>query len=201
MIAQPLKRQGFTVMEIMIALGIFTALTSLAASFFVQGYKVNSFASRLDAQVKSGRDGIEVMSREIREAIDSDRGDYLVEDVQNDAFTFYSNIDSDGSAEKVRYFVDNLILKKGVIDATGSPPQYLEANEIITTIAQYINNGGNPIFTYYDSNGSLLSSFPSEEDEIRLIHVFLNIDIDPGEIPVKYELETSIQIRNLKDNL
>lgn len=194
------KQNGFTLLEVIVALGIFTALVSIVTIFFIQGYRINNFSSELDLQVKHARDGLEIITKEIREASDSDRGDYLIEDVQNQSLVFYSDIDGDGSSEKVRYFLTGNNLTKGVIDPTGSPPQYSQANEVLTTIASYINNQTTAIFTYFDSNNNQLTA-PINKNRIRLIHIYLKTDIDPGKSPQQYDLETDIQIRNLKDNL
>jgi type II secretory pathway pseudopilin PulG len=191
---------GFTLLETLIALGIFVALVSVATVFFIQGYRLNNFGSELDLQVKSARDGLEVLTKETREAIDSDRGDYLIEEATAQTLTFYSDIDGDGSAEKIRYFLNGTDLQKGVIDPTGSPPQYLSANEVITTIATYVNNGATAIFTYLDGNNNQLT-LPVDKNRIRLIHIYLKVDIQPGKSPQQYDLETEVQIRNLKNNL
>lgn len=196
-----LKNQaGFTLLEMIISLGIFVMVVGMATAFFIQGYRISTFGSELDYQVKSARDGLEIMTKEIREAIASDRGDYLIEDAGTQNLTFYSDIDGDGSAELVRYFLNGTDLNKGVIDPTGSPAEYLVQNEVITLIAGYVNNLTTPIFTYFDGDNNQLTQ-PIDKNLIRLVHAHLKVDIKPGKSPQQYNLETDIQIRNLKDNL
>ena len=66
-----------------------------------------------------------------------------------DTFTFYSDIDSDGVKERVRYFKDNLDFKKGIIEPTGDPLEYVLGNETISTLTGALENV-DPIFNYYD---------------------------------------------------
>lgn len=194
------NQAGFTLLEMIVSLSIFVMVVGMATAFFIQSYRINTFGSELDYQVKGARDGLEVMTKEIREAISSDRGDYLIEDTGEQNLTFYSDIDGDGSAERVRYFINGSDLNKGVTDPTGSPAEYLAQNEVITVITGYVNNLTTPIFTYFDGNNNQLTQ-PIDKNSVRLIHVCLKIDIKPDQSPQQYNLETDIQIRNLKDNL
>src|SRR3989339_105358 len=53
------------------------------------------------------------------------------------------------------------------------------------------------LFTYYDSNNATSTSINS----IRLIKTSIKINVTPGIAPNDYYVETSVQLRNLKDNL
>lgn len=195
-----INQNGFTLLEILISVAIFVSLVSVATTFFINGYKISNFGSELDLQVKHARDSLEVLTKEIREAATSDRGDYLIEDAQAQNLTFYSDIDGDNSAERIRYFLNGTDLNRGVIDPSGTPAQYLVSNEVVTTIAPYLNNGATAIFTYFDGDNNQLA-LPVDKNKIRLIHVYSKVDIMPGRSPQSYDLETDVQIRNLKDNL
>ncbi len=94
---------------------------------------------------------------------------------------------------------ENIILRKGVTQPTGYPVEYPEENENVTILSQYIRNQL-PIFRYFDGDGSELAA-PARLEDTKLMRVHLIININPLRAPGDFELESNVQIRNLKDNL
>ncbi|MCD6178043.1 prepilin-type N-terminal cleavage/methylation domain-containing protein [bacterium] len=88
--------------------------------------------------------------------------------------------------------------KKGVIDPVGDPPQYHLDQERIWVLTSYVRNSP-PIFKYYDANGNEIEDYPSRLVDTKLIKLFLVVDVDPNRPPDPVELETSVQLRNLKN--
>jgi prepilin-type N-terminal cleavage/methylation domain-containing protein len=195
------NKQGFTLLEITVVIAIFISLSIVAADFIIGGFKGNIFGYEQDAAVANARKATNAMNKEIREAAQSVRGDYLLDTVQNQTFTFYSNIDSDADTEKIRYFLDGTALKKGIIHPTGTPMEYQGASESVVKIADYINNQAMAVFTYFDKNNNQISDPTTYKKNIRLVHIMLKINVTPERAPTDYIVDTDIQIRNLKDNL
>lgn len=193
--------QGFTLLEITVVIAIFIALSIVGADFVISGLKANIFGYEQDTAVSNARKVINVINQEIRETAQSDRGDYLLDTVATNTLTFFSNIDSDSNTEKIRYFLDGTSLKKGVIHPTGTPLEYQGANEIVTKVADYINNQSLAVFTYFDTNNNQISNPTTYKKNIRLIHLMLKINVTPNRAPIDYIVNTDVQIRNLKDNL
>lgn len=96
---------------------------------------------------------------------------------------------------------EKAILKKGIINPTGFPPQYPEDSEEILTISENIMNEirREPIFRYYDSEGNLLSS-PINLEKVSYVELKLIVNVDPNRPPQDYILQSKVQIRNLKLN-
>jgi prepilin-type N-terminal cleavage/methylation domain-containing protein len=90
------------------------------------------------------------------------------------------------------------IFKKGVISPVGDPAQYPEDQEEVTILSSYVRNSP-PIFKYYDGEGNRIEYYPSRLIDTKLIKVFLVINIDPNRAPSDFELESSVQLRNLKE--
>jgi len=193
--------KGFTLLEIAVVVAIFIALSIVGADFVISGLKANIFGYEQDAAVSNARKAINVINQEIREAAQSDRGDYLLDTVATNTLTFFSNIDTDVNAEKIRYFLDGTSLKKGVIHPTGTPLEYQSANEVVTKVADYINNQSLAAFTYFDTNNNQITNPTTYKKNIRLIHITLKINVTPNRAPIDYIVDTDVQIRNLKDNL
>jgi type II secretory pathway pseudopilin PulG len=89
-------------------------------------------------------------------------------------------------------------LKKGVIDPQGYPPTYPQDQEKITTITPYVRNAP-PIFEYFDQNGNKIDDYPARLSDTKVMKVFLVVNIDPNRPPTEYQLESFVQLRNLKE--
>ncbi len=195
-----LPSKGFTLIEVLFVLSLIVILVYLGGVFIIQGFKTTTFSTDQETAINNARETTPQITKEIREASFSEKGDYLLDIVEPQQISFYSDIDNDGQTEKIRYFLDGTILKKGVIEPTGTPPDYPPSQEQISSVAKFINNQSNPIFTYYDKDNNQISDPQTNKGDIRLIHISLKINVNPNIAPQDYFLEMSAQIRNLKDN-
>jgi len=93
----------------------------------------------------------------------------------------------------------SIILKKGVIQPTSYPIEYPPENEQITNLSQYVRNQL-PVFRYFDGDGVELAA-PARLEDTKMIRTHLIINVNPERAPANFELESSVQIRNLKTNL
>ena len=149
------------------------------------------------------------MGQEIRSASVSNNGSYPLEVTQANEFVFYSDIDNDGLAERVRYYLSGTTLLKDIVKPTGSPLVYILSNKTTVTMAtgvQNIANGNIPIFNYYDSTytGSTTGEVLPASGNIslvRLVRITLLIDADPQLPPPAQRVTTLVSVRNLKQQL
>ncbi len=88
-------------------------------------------------------------------------------------------------------------LKRGVIKPVGSPPTYPQDQEKIIVITPYVRNAP-PIFEYYDENGNKIEDYPARLNNTKLMKIFLVVNVDPKKPPVEYQLESFVELRNLK---
>lgn len=195
------KRSGFTLLETFVVLSIATALILLGAEFIISGYRANLFGREQDMAIQNARKVNKILVNELREAVQSERGDYILDLTEDNELSFYSDIDKDNSVEKIRYFLDGTILKRGVINPVGDPLEYLSLNESVTDVAEFLNNQSEPVFTYYDTNNNLIADPTTNKTIIKLIHISLKINVTPAIAPNDYYVEMDSQLRNLKDNL
>ena len=87
--------------------------------------------------------------------------------------------------------------KKGVINPVGDPPTYPSDEEEISILTSYVRNVP-PIFEYFDQNGNKIEDYPARLVDTKLMKVFLVINVDFNRPPQDFELESSVQLRNLK---
>lgn len=196
-----LNKKGYTLLEITIVMAIFVTLSIVAYDFVISGLKAGIFGYEQDTAITNARRVINSINKQIRGAEQSDRGDYLLDTVATNTLTFFSNIDTQSDIEKISYFIDGLNFKKVIIKPTGTPLEYSNANAVTSTVASYVNNKSVPVFTYYDTNNNIISDPTVNKRHIRLIHIYLRINITPDRAPKDYDIDSDVQIRNLKDNL
>jgi prepilin-type N-terminal cleavage/methylation domain-containing protein len=200
------KQSGVTLLEILVALSIFIIASSAVVVFIRQGFQVQNFSLEQTIAISEAKRGVETMVREIRETQIADTGAYPITEADDQQYIFYSDIDKDNAVERVRYFLDGTDFKKGTIEPQTNPVQYVEADEVVVTLSQYVRNGTDPIFTYYngdwptDSINNPLST-PAAVADVRLVSMSLSINVRPSSAPSDFVLKSDVHIRNLKDNL
>ena len=150
------------------------------------------------------RIALKQISAELRSASLSSTGSYAISEASSTSLTFFSDIDDDGIKERLRYFLQNSVLKKGVLVPTGNPLTYNPANEKITDAVRGVYATTSPIFYYYDSTyGGQTPPLPQPVTtaNVRLIKISVTVDTDPLKPPAPSTLTTQITLRNIKDNL
>lgn len=186
---------GFTLLEVLVAAGIMSIIVIVAGNFIAMGMDSLRFDREFHDAVSSGRRSMETVSKEIRSANNSERGDYPIALASDQEFIFYSDVDYDGSYDRVRYYIVDRSLYKAV--TLPGPGRDYAGGETAVKLADYVNNGGQEIFTYYDSN----SNETTDIDDIRMINIRLLFNVSPGMSPDDIIVETDVQLRNLKSNL
>ncbi len=198
------NNKGFTLMEILITMAIFTFIMGAVSLFARDIFQYeNIFSGGLNAY-DDARKVLQPIASEVRSASSSSLGSYPIEVAGDTNFVFYSDINNDGLKERIRYFLSGSILMRGVIIPAGNPLQYSSSDETISEIVHGVVNNSTSIFTYYDSNYNGNTSplaQPISVLSVRLLKINLIIDMDPNREPLPVTVTTQISFRNLKDNL
>ncbi len=199
------NQKGFTLVELLVSISIFIVVLWISSLFQRDIFFYNpNLQSSLNAQLDA-RHLVKVMIAELRKTSPSDNGVYPIELATSTALTFYSDVDGNGSVEKVRYFLSGSSLRRGVITPTGNPAVYNSGSEQLTTLVNSIVSSSTlPIFQYYSSSYAGTSSplsIPVDIPSVRLIKITVIIDSDPNRSPVQIVVSSNVSLRNLKDNL
>ena len=93
-------------------------------------------------------------------------------------------------------------LKKGLTEASGDPPKYLDTNETISIISDSARNieQGISVFEYFDSQGVEITDYNNISD-VAFVKVNLVVNINENRLPDEFTLRSSATLRNLKTNL
>ncbi len=196
---------GFTVVEMLIAIFIITVVGIAVVNFQLDIFSLNKISNNNLIAQEDARKALKSMTAEIRSISQPITGSYAIAETATSSFTFYSNIDTDVSIEKIRYFLSGTTLKKGTIKPTGNPPlTYSPANETFKEVVHNIANATSSIFSYYNENYDGTSpSLPQPVDAslVRLVKINIIIDDNLLKSPSALNMTTQVSIRNLKNNL
>ena len=199
------KQSGFTLMEILIALGIFAMLALSVSWILIHSLRSNAVIwDQLQTQ-NDGRRALQEMVDDIRRAESSSLGDFSLYNVEEDDLIFYANIDSDTLRERVHYWLEGTTLNKGVVKPSGNPLAYDTGSETVTEIAHDVVNTSEDVslFLYYDQDFTGTEDEleqPVDTAEVNVIKIQLELESDPDKTPVPLHVESTVQVRNLKTN-
>jgi len=202
------KQRGFTLIETLVVLGIFILALGAVNGFLIYAYRAKGFSLAQAMAIDSARNGVNKLTKELREAIQSDSGTYLLASGEDFEIIFYSDIDENDQVERVRYFLEDEELKRGVINPSGEPIDYSGPEEI-KIISDYVKNtSSTPLFYFHDQTYAgketdlpLTTPVPGDIlDEITLIGIKMTVDVNPDRAPRILEIESKAQLRNTKQN-
>lgn len=191
---------GFTLIEVIISIAILSGIVLIVSMFGLDVYDFGIFlGDSLSAQQEIQRT-LKIMVSEIRSMNQSVLGSYVIESASQNSIIFYSDTDNDGLTDRIRYFLDGNIFKKGVIKPTGSPLSYTGPEKITEEVHDIYVPAGN-IFAYYDSSyngtGSTLS-FPINISAVRLINISITVDRNSADATSRVNIKSSVNIRNIQ---
>jgi prepilin-type N-terminal cleavage/methylation domain-containing protein len=196
----PSKRLGFSLVEMLTVIAIMS-MVGLAVTTMIQYfYQKNAYLlEQTDALDNARRTMLDAI-RTLREASYGDDGSYPIASAATSTVTFYADVDNDGSVEKIRYYLSNGTLYRGVTNSAGSPPVYTGQPETISTVAAFVRNDSTtPIFTYYDDTGATLSATSTDASKISAVTVSIWIDLNPNRAPNVFNLSETATLRNLRN--
>lgn len=196
---------GFTLIEISIATGLLAILIGVVSSYWYYVTQNYEFSMSEYQLVDRANQTVRQIASEVRQAREAMNGAYPLAQLDDNQLVFYADINGDGSVERCRYYVLNGSLKRGVVVASGNPPDYDLSTEKITTVVDGIDETQTPLFTYYNGN------WPGDATnnpvplllrplETRIITVMIPVIIHDSNGTHTYKTSSTIQIRNLKNN-
>lgn len=199
------NKKGFTLSEVLISIFIISVVSYAVSTFQRDVFALNySLQGSLSAQLDARR-LVKVMITELRKAEPSAAGAYPIAAASPTSVTFFSDVDNNGTVERVRYFVSSGQIRKGIIVPTGNPPVYNAGSEQLSTlISGFVSSSTLPLFEYYPATYTGTTSplsIPVDIPSVRLVKVTVIIDKDPNKSPVLMTITSQVNLRNLKDNL
>lgn len=199
-------QKGFTLMETMVTIGIFSVLMLGVIELFILVLKVPSQQLVASGNVDQARRGLSTFVNEMRNAGPGNNGGYALSLAGDSQIVFYSNYGATGSVfKRVRYYLSGNTLYKGVVIPTGSPLAYNLGSEVITTVQNNVVNGSIPVFYYYDGNYDGSTDALAQPVNVTTVtFVKINLTIlkqTTATSTSAFTINTGVGIRSLKTNL
>lgn len=198
------SKSGFTIIEMLAGIFILMLIGMTVILLQKDVFSLHKLiSSNLTIQYQARR-AMKDITSELRSASPSNLGAYPIASAATSSIVFYSDTDDDALKEKIRYFIDEGTLKKGVIKPSGEPLFYDQNQETVTDLVFDVQNSTTSVFSYFDSNyqgSSQTLPQPIDVSLVRLVRVYLVIDEDLQKAPRPLILTTQVSLRNLKDNL
>lgn len=197
---------GYTLIEVVIAIAGFTIIVLGVVSLVSNIFTTNRLQSTLLADQDQARKMSFELTTNLRRAESANTGAFALAEASPQQLVFYANVDGGGDVERLRYFLDNGELKRGLVKPAGNPYTYNLGSEIVETVQRNVANGTDPLFYYYTGDyngeeGDPLAS-PINLTAVRLVRMDLRIFNKGGaQNTATYTVTAMATVRSLKTNL
>jgi len=190
---------GFTLLEMLVVIAILLILAPVLSITIQSLYSSHGSSLSRAFSLTETSSAMKKVVGDVRSAVYGEDGSLPLSTIGTSTITFYCDTDYDGVVERVRYFLDNTTLKKGVIEPTATS-SYPTSNETVATFAEGISNNANgtPVFKYYTATSSEVTS-SSQIMNVRRVEIQLTGSYKYGSETTETPMKSSASIRNLKE--
>lgn len=200
------KCSGMTIIEMMVAIAIFSLGMAGSTLLFSKVWRGNSYTLEMGQSTMVVSQGINKMMDYIRRTSQGDDGSYPIVSANNNDLVLYSDYNKDGVVERLHFYKNGQLILMGATNPTTAMPKtYPAGDQEVVTIANHIVNDSNtPIFYYYDHNysggsGQNPLAVPATVSAVRLMKIFLQININPNRAPDNIQMQSFAELRNLNE--
>lgn len=200
-----ISKRGFTLIEVIVAVFLFSLIMLGLFAFIAYIFNDSKQQGSLLSDANQARLVAAQVINQLRNAQTGDNGAYTLDTTASQQLVFYSDVDSSGGTQRVRYFLQNGKLIEGITDYNGS--SYNTSTERTIAVQNDVANSSTPLFYYYDGTytGSATQTplvQPVNPASVKLVQLNLEIYNKGGVRNTNYYTVTGVAtIRNLKTNL
>lgn len=196
-----------TLIEALMAITIFTIGIAGFTLLFARSWRSNSYAFELGQSSMAVSQGVNEMMGYLRKARQGDDGSYPVKSASNNDLVIFSDYDKDGITERLHFYKSGYQIIMGYRKPTSTLPKTYASGDQATKIivsGGIVNDASEPIFYYYNKDypGDQVNNpvaTPADISVVRLIKIFLKINLVPNRAPDSVELRSFVELRNLND--
>lgn len=198
--------KGMTLVEVIMALSIFTMGIAGFTVLFSRTWKSNSYVLEMGQSSMAVSQGMNRMVNYIRGARQADNGAYAVSFATDNELIVFSDYDKDGITERLHFYKNNQNILMGITDPTDTLPKTYPAGDqdTVTIVSGIVNDISAPIFYYYNKDYPADAinnpvTTPALAADVRLVKIYLEINIDPAKAPNNVKMQSFVEMRNLND--
>ncbi len=204
--------KGVTFVEMIVTIAITSIVMIGTSLFFVRMWTTHHFVFKSGIASFIASRAVEDAINTMRKAQQAQNGAFPIVIANDHEFEFYADIDNDSVVEKVKYFVEDSIFKREVVEPGDDMPPIYNGNTIVQDIAKNVRNdivSGESIFEYYGINGKIYKhediknktlTMPIIPADIRMVKIVLYINPEPiFRSPDNIKIQSFAVVRNLTE--
>ncbi|MEW6582890.1 MAG: prepilin-type N-terminal cleavage/methylation domain-containing protein [Actinomycetota bacterium] len=196
-------RGGFTLVELLMGMGISLAFAAGLYAFFFAGLDAaNTDASQAQAQTGL-RQTVELFTRDVRQAVSPDDGiNGGIQSLTATSAVVYVDPNRDPTATvprplRVRYQLVGTQLLRDVARPVGAAPPYsYTAYSTPVVMAEPVRNAATPVFQAFTEQGVSLGTPVAQTRDIKTVRIRLIVGQRTGNSQTTTELSTDVTLRN-----
>lgn len=191
-----------SLVEMLVAIAILSLGMAAFSILMMRAWSFKGYALEQAGATASSSRALTQLVHELRSVRQGADGSYPIKEIGQTSLTVYRDEDNDDVAERVHYFLEGEMLKKGVTKyANGA---YSVGDETVETLLNYVTNIGlnERLFFYYNNEYPARTTEPLSAPnpyDVRLIRVHLWVNIKPIVAPENINLESFVELRNLNE--
>jgi len=193
------KKQGYTLIEMLVVVAIILIIVPTLFVSIRHLYDSHSLTLSKALALADTTNGVKAIVRDVRSAVYAENGALPVVEIATSTLTLYTDTDFDGKVERVRYYLVNGTIFKGIIEPTAIPDYPIASETTEVLISNVVNqNTALPLFRYYTSTSSEITNL-TDTLSVRRIQVEIIGSSRFGNKTSEVSLQSSASIRNLKE--
>jgi len=192
--------------EALLAAAIFAMGIGGFSLLFIKSWQMNSYTYEMGQSSLAVSQGVNELVGYLRKVRQGDDGAYPVKSADDNDLVVFSDYDKDGITERLHFYKNGNQIIMGFRKPSGGLPKTYASGDAGTKIiaSNIINNASTPIFYYYNKDypGDQAHNpvpTPASVSDIRLVKIFLKININPNRAPDSISSESFVELRNLND--
>jgi prepilin-type N-terminal cleavage/methylation domain-containing protein len=196
--------EGFSLIELVTVMSILPVILAVAFLLFNGTTQMSARVEARSGLTDDTRAGIDLMTRELRQADQIVDGAGVFATTQPRQAIFYVDLNHDNAPERVSYFMNGLKLVRTQASATTSVPPFSYGPDgpqrtLISTMSAGFSG---PIFTYFDTSGAVLGSSQSAQCSAVGLHVISSTFVPGGTNEnVTVDMSTWVKIRSIFNSI
>lgn len=203
-----ISRKAFTLVETLVAIALFVLGITATSVLFSRSWQSNAYSLEMGKTVLIVSRSVNNLTNYLRRVRQSDGGNFPIVSANKDELVVFSDYDKDGTTERLRIYLSNNTILMGVTSPTATLPRTYPNSEDgppIQIADHIVNTADDSMFSYYnkdypgDTENNPVSVPVVDVSQIRLIKIFLRININPNRAPDNVQQETFVELRNLND--
>jgi Tfp pilus assembly protein PilV len=202
------KIKGMTIVEMLMAIAIFTIGIIGFTFLFFRTWQANSYVLETGQSSMAASQGMNKIINYIRKSKQADDGAYPIKSANGNDFIFYSDYDKDGITERLHIYKSGRDILMGATKPTETLPKTYPSGdqETIAIVSGVLNEVDEPIFYYYNRdypadeiNNPMAIPVTNYLADIRLIKVYFEINANPNKSLDNVKIQSFVELRNLND--